>query len=45
LLIEGVIPKASWIVYCDVAWGTAGARAAAILISLSEIKLRYTARL
>jgi ribonuclease HI len=32
-------------VYCDGAWGNAGAGAATILVSPSEIKLRYTTRL
>jgi ribonuclease HI len=44
-LTDDVIPKASWLVYCDGAWGNAGAEAAAILVSPSGIKLRYTTRL
>jgi hypothetical protein len=43
--IEGPIPKSPWFVYCDRAWGAVGARVAAILISPSRIKLRYTPRL
>jgi hypothetical protein len=42
---KGVVPKASWIVYCDGAWGSAGAGVAAILVLPSGIKLRYAARL
>ena len=34
-----------WIVHIDGAWGSAGARIAAILTSPSGIKLRYAARL
>jgi ribonuclease HI len=37
--------QAPWLVYCDGAWDNAGARASAILISPSGIKLRYAARL
>jgi ribonuclease HI len=42
---EGAVPKSSWLVCCDGAWGAAGARVAAILTSPSGIKLRYAARL
>ena len=34
-----------WTVHTDEAWGSAGARIAAILTSPSGIKLRYAARL
>jgi hypothetical protein len=44
-LTEGVIPEASWLSYCDGAWGIAGTGVASILISPSGIKLRYAARL
>jgi ribonuclease HI len=44
-LTKGVVPKASWLVYYDRAWGTIGVGAAAILISPSGIKLCYAARL
>jgi ribonuclease HI len=43
--IEGPVPKSPWQIYSDGAWGNAGAKAAAILISPSGIKLRYAARL
>jgi ribonuclease HI len=39
------VPKASWLVYCDRAWGSTGAEATAILVSPSGIKLRYAVRL
>jgi ribonuclease HI len=42
---EGQVLESPWLVYCDGAWGTVGAGAAAILISPSGIKLRYAARL
>jgi hypothetical protein len=42
---EGPISESPWLVYCDGPWGAVGTRAAAILISLSGIKLCYTARL
>jgi hypothetical protein len=42
---EGIVPKSPGLVYCDRAWGIAGARAIGILISPSGIKLRYTTRL
>jgi ribonuclease HI len=42
---EGELPESPWLVYCNGAWGAVGAGVAAILISSSEIKLRYTARL
>jgi ribonuclease HI len=42
---EGTVPKSTWLVDCDGAWGTVGAGAALILISPSRIKLRYVARL
>jgi ribonuclease HI len=45
LSIDGIIPKAPWHVYYDGAWGNAGARATAILVSPSGIKLRYATRL
>jgi hypothetical protein len=38
---EGEVTKTPWVVYCDGVWDEAGVRAAAILISLSGIKLRY----
>jgi ribonuclease HI len=44
-LTEGIIPKLLWLVYCDGVWGSARVGAAEILISPSEIKLRYTLRL
>jgi hypothetical protein len=43
--IEGVVPEASRLIYCDRTWGNAGARVATILVSPCGIKLRYTARL
>jgi hypothetical protein len=42
---EGAILESPWLVYCDGAWGTAGAGAATILISPSGIKLCHAARL
>jgi ribonuclease HI len=45
LSTNAIIPKAPWLIYCDGAWGNMGARAAAILVSPSGIKLRYTAKL
>jgi hypothetical protein len=42
---EGTVLESPWLVYCDGAWGTGGAKAAAILISPSRIKLRYVGRL
>jgi ribonuclease HI len=42
---EGIVLEASWLIYCDGAWGSTGARAAAILVSPSGIKLRYAMRL
>jgi hypothetical protein len=42
---EGVVHELPWLVYCDEGWGSTRARAAAILISPSRIKLLYTARL
>jgi ribonuclease HI len=42
---EGEVLETPWVVYCDGAWGTMGARAAAILLSPSGIKLHYTARM
>jgi hypothetical protein len=42
---EGIVPESQWLVYYDGAWGIAEARAAAILISPSGIKLHYAARL
>jgi ribonuclease HI len=42
----GEVTKTPWVVYCDGAWGGATrARAAAVLLSPSGIKLRYTARM
>jgi hypothetical protein len=38
---EGEVPETPWVVYCDGVWDDARARVAAILISLSGIKLRY----
>jgi hypothetical protein len=43
--IEGEVPKSPWLVYCDRAWGEAGAGVAAIPTSPLGIKLRYAARL
>jgi hypothetical protein len=43
--IEDAIHESPWLVYCDGAWGSAGARVIAVLISPSGIKLHYTARL
>ena len=34
-----------WIIYCDGAWGFAGAGAATIITSPSGVKMRYVARL
>jgi hypothetical protein len=42
---KGTIPESLWFVYCDGAWGSTGAGSAAVLISPSEIKLRYAVRL
>jgi ribonuclease HI len=42
---EGIIPESPWLIYCDRAWGSARARAAAVFISPSGIKLRYASRL
>jgi hypothetical protein len=42
---QGLVPELPWLIYCDGAWGNAGARVATILISPSGIKLRYAARL
>jgi hypothetical protein len=42
---EGPVIDTPWQVYFDGAWGTSGARAAAILISPLGITLRYAARL
>jgi hypothetical protein len=44
-MIEGEVPKTPWVAYCNGAWGATGAKAAAILISPSGIKLRYVARM
>jgi ribonuclease HI len=38
---EGAVPELAWLICCNEAWGTAGARAATILTSPSGIKLRY----
>jgi ribonuclease HI len=40
---EGLVIDTPWQVYCDGAWGTSGAGAAAILLSPSGITLRYVA--
>jgi hypothetical protein len=42
---EGEVLKTPWVVYCDGAWGATGARAAAILILPSRIKLCYAVRM
>jgi ribonuclease HI len=42
---ECKVLESPWLIYCDGAWGSAGAGVAAILISPSGIKLRYTVRL
>jgi ribonuclease HI len=42
---EGEVLKTPWVVYCDGAWGATGARAAAILVSPSGIKLCYAVRM
>jgi ribonuclease HI len=42
---EGVVMDTPWQVHSDGAWGTFGARVAAILLSPSGIKLKYMARL
>jgi hypothetical protein len=34
-----------WIIYCDGAWGFAGAGVAAIITSPSRVKMKYAARL
>jgi ribonuclease HI len=43
--IEGILHESPWLIYCDGAWGNAGAGAATILISPTEVKLCYVARL
>jgi hypothetical protein len=43
--VEGTIPESPWLIYCDRAWGHNRMRATAVLISPSEIKLRYAAKL
>jgi hypothetical protein len=46
ILVLHVSPiQSPWLVYCDGAWGTAGAGTATILISPSGIKLCHAARL
>jgi hypothetical protein len=40
-----IMQESPWLVHCDRAWGSTGARAMAILTSPSGIKLRYAARL
>jgi hypothetical protein len=40
-LTEGIVPESLWLIYCDGAWGSAGASTAAILILPSVVKLRY----
>jgi ribonuclease HI len=42
---EGTTPESHWLVYCDKTWGNVAARASAILVSPSGIKLRYATRL
>jgi hypothetical protein len=42
---EDVVYESPWLVYCDGAWGSAGARAAVLLISPSGIKLCFVVRL
>jgi hypothetical protein len=44
-LTEGIVPESPSLVYYDGAWGNVGASATAVLISPSEIKLRYPRRL
>jgi hypothetical protein len=43
--VEGIVPKSAWLVYCDRAWGRAGAGTTALLISAYGIMLRYAVRL
>jgi ribonuclease HI len=43
--IKGLVPESPWLVYCDGAWGNAGAGASTILISPLGVKLRYVTRL
>jgi hypothetical protein len=43
--IEDAVHQSPWLVYCNVAWGSAGAGVIAVLISPSGIKLHYIARL
>jgi hypothetical protein len=43
--IEGQVTDTPWHVYCNGAWGSTRAGALAILISPSDIKLRYAVRL
>jgi hypothetical protein len=43
--IEGEVPESPWLVYCDRAWGEAGAGVAAIPTSPLGIKLCYATRL
>jgi hypothetical protein len=40
LSIEGIVLEASWLIYYDGAWGSAGAGVTAILVSPLGIKLR-----
>jgi ribonuclease HI len=42
---EGEVPKTPWVVYYDGAWGSTGARVAAVLLSPSGIKLCYATRM
>jgi hypothetical protein len=42
---EDPVTDMSWQVYCDEAWGNTRAGAATVLVSPSDIKLRYAARL
>jgi ribonuclease HI len=42
---DSEVPETPWVVYCNGAWSTIGARAVAILISPLGIKLRYAARM
>jgi hypothetical protein len=41
--IEGPVINMPWQLYCDRAWGSIGAGAAAVIVYPSSIKLRYAA--
>jgi hypothetical protein len=41
--IEGPVTNMPWQLYCDRAWGSIGAGAAAVIVYPSSIKLRYAA--